>query len=78
MSDMRDERGGVSTYLTEAEAKEFHKIFIVSFLAFTAVAVVAHVLVWMWKPWLQNTADASALLSHGAAVAQAAITTLLA
>ncbi len=52
MSDMRDDRSGMATYLTEAEAKEFHKIFVSSFLAFTAVAVVAHILVWMWKPWL--------------------------
>jgi light-harvesting complex 1 beta chain len=38
--------------LTEAEAKEFHRIFIGSFLLFTIVAIVAHVLVWMWRPWL--------------------------
>ena len=38
--------------LSEAEAKEFHKIFVTSFLIFTAVAVVAHVLAWMWRPWL--------------------------
>ena len=29
--------------LSEPEAKEFHKIFVTSFLAFTAVAVVAHI-----------------------------------
>ena len=49
---MSDNREGIGTYLTEAEAKEFHKIFMSSFLGFTAVAVVAHVLVWMWRPWL--------------------------
>ena len=38
--------------LTDQEAKEFHGIFISSFLAFTAIAVVAHILVWMWRPWL--------------------------
>ena len=38
--------------LTEDEAKEFHGIFMKSFLGFTAIAVVAHILVWMWKPWL--------------------------
>ena len=37
--------------LTEAEAKEFHRIFMGSFLLFTIVAIVAHVLVWMWRPW---------------------------
>ena len=53
MSDKRDERFGPGTYLTPEEAKEFHKIFIVSFAAFTAIAIVAHILVWMWKPWIQ-------------------------
>jgi light-harvesting complex 1 beta chain len=38
--------------LTDEEAKEFHSIFVSSFLAFTAIAVVAHILVWMWRPWL--------------------------
>lgn len=38
--------------LSEAEAKEFHGIFVTSFLIFTAIAIVAHILVWMWRPWL--------------------------
>ncbi len=38
--------------LTEDEAQEFHAIFVKSFLGFTAVAVVAHILVWIWRPWL--------------------------
>jgi light-harvesting complex 1 beta chain len=38
--------------LTELEAKEFHKIFVVSFIAFTLIAVVAHFLVWQWRPWI--------------------------
>jgi light-harvesting complex 1 beta chain len=41
------------TGLTDGEAREFHEIFIKSFLGFTAVAIVAHVLAWMWRPWLQ-------------------------
>jgi light-harvesting complex 1 beta chain len=54
MSDLRerDERMGPGTYLTPEEAKEFHKLFIMSFLIFTAVAIVAHILVWNWRPWL--------------------------
>ncbi|WP_442681079.1 light-harvesting antenna LH1, beta subunit [Sphingomonas sp. ASY06-1R] len=47
-----NERMGPGTYLTPEEAKEFHKIFMISFLIFTAVAIVAHVLVWNWRPWL--------------------------
>jgi light-harvesting complex 1 beta chain len=39
--------------LTEGEAREFHKIFVGSFVGFLVVAIVAHILVWMWRPWLQ-------------------------
>jgi light-harvesting complex 1 beta chain len=38
--------------LTEAEARQFHRIFVTSFLVFTGIAVVAHFLVWQWRPWL--------------------------
>jgi light-harvesting complex 1 beta chain len=48
---MANERSSLSG-LTEDEAKEFHGIFVSSFLAFTAVAVVAHILAWFWRPWL--------------------------
>ncbi len=41
------------TGLTEPEAREFHRIFVTSFIIFTAIAVVAHFLVWQWRPWLQ-------------------------
>ena len=58
--DNRDERVGVRTYLTNEEAKEFHKLFIASMAFFTLVAVIAHFLVWQWRPWLQNTVTATA------------------
>ena len=48
---MADDKRSLSG-LTEQEAKEFNKIFVTSFVIFTAVAVVAHVLAWMWRPWL--------------------------
>jgi light-harvesting complex 1 beta chain len=38
--------------ITEGEAKEFHKIFLTSFIAFTIIAIIAHFLVWQWRPWL--------------------------
>lgn len=38
--------------LTDNEAKEFHGAFVTGFIVFTAVAVVAHILAWMWMPWL--------------------------
>ena len=41
---MADNKGSGSSGLTEAEAKEFHGMFITSFIAFTVVAIVAHFL----------------------------------
>ena len=63
MSDIRptDERIGASTYLTEKEAKEFHGIFITSFIVFTVIAIVAHFLVWSWRPWLPGPQGYAAL-----------------
>ena len=46
MADPKQSLSGLS----EDEAKEFHGIFVSSFLAFTAVAVVAHILAWMLAP----------------------------
>jgi light-harvesting complex 1 beta chain len=40
--------------LSEAEAKEFHSIFVTSFFLFIVVAVVAHILAWIWRPWLPS------------------------
>ncbi len=50
MSDMT-QRIGSTSGLTESEAREFHSIFITSFIVFTVIAIVAHFLVWMWRPW---------------------------
>ena len=40
------------TYLTAEEAKDFHKLFMLSFIIFTVIAILAHILVWQWRPWL--------------------------
>jgi light-harvesting complex 1 beta chain len=47
---MSDRKGSISG-LTDEEAQEFHKYWVQGFVGFTAVAVVAHFLVWMWRPW---------------------------
>ncbi|NWG24364.1 MAG: light-harvesting protein [Pseudorhodoplanes sp.] len=49
---MAADRSGSLSGLTESEAREFHSIFVTSFLIFTAIAIVAHFLVWQWRPWL--------------------------
>jgi light-harvesting complex 1 beta chain len=46
------ERTGSLSGLTEAEAKEFHGIFMTSFIIFTIIAIIAHFLVWQWRPWI--------------------------
>lgn len=38
--------------MTEAEAQEVHGWFIRGFSAFVFFAIVAHALVWMWRPWI--------------------------
>ena len=48
---MSDNKMGPGTYLTDAEAKELHKGFVVSMAFFVFVAVIAHFLVWSWRPW---------------------------
>ena len=45
-------RGNSSSGLTDGEAREFHSIFVTSFIIFTGIAIVAHFLVWQWRPWL--------------------------
>jgi light-harvesting complex 1 beta chain len=52
--------------LTEPEAREFHSIFITSFLVFTVIAIVAHILVWLWRPWLPGVRGYSMNLIDGA------------
>ena len=47
----RDEKTDTLTGLTGQEAKEFHRIFMVGFIGFTIIAIIAHFLVWSWRPW---------------------------
>ena len=72
----RDDRVGPGTYLTPAEAKEFHKLFLTSFIIFTIVAIIAHVLAWNWRPWLPGPNGYS--MADHVSVAHAAVTSLFA
>lgn len=38
--------------LSEEEARGFNTAFFASFLGFLAIAIVAHFLVWQWRPWI--------------------------
>jgi light-harvesting complex 1 beta chain len=47
---MADDRTSLSG-LTEAEAKEFHGVLVQSMGFFFVLNLIAHVLIWMWRPW---------------------------
>jgi light-harvesting complex 1 beta chain len=68
---MAEERRDVSlSGLTEGEAKEFHGIFVASFIAFVLVAIIAHILVWQWRPWLAPAASLESIKTAALSVAQ--------
>ncbi|HKJ15870.1 MAG TPA: light-harvesting antenna LH1, beta subunit [Xanthomonadales bacterium] len=48
--------------LSEQEAKEFHRLFMASFIIFTIIAIVAHFLVWSWRPWLPGPEGYAAVM----------------
>lgn len=57
--------------LSEAEAKEIHGYFIQWFMVFLAFAIVAHLLVFFWRPWI--TVEQTSMIEG---VTQAALTML--
>jgi light-harvesting complex 1 beta chain len=65
---MHDEKLGLSTYLTEKEAKEFQTLFVVSMAFFVGMAVIAHFLVWQWRPWFPGTEPYKAGMAMSAPV----------
>lgn len=48
---MTNEKPSSLSGLTANEAKEFHSLFMGSFFGFTLIAIIAHGLVWAWRPW---------------------------
>ncbi len=59
-----DNRSGSLSGLTEQEAKEFHSIFMTSFIIFTVIAIIAHFLVWQWRPWLPGPQGYASLMDN--------------
>jgi light-harvesting complex 1 beta chain len=61
------------TGLTGQEAKEFHRIFMAGFIGFTFIAIAAHILVWMWRPWFPGVGgytEIQGAVQHAAMLAQ--------
>ena len=69
-------RGGSLSGLTEGEAQEFHRIFVQSFIIFTIVAIVAHILAWIWRPWFPGVEGYAALTPESSSAVQYAMTSL--
>ena len=74
---MNDKRGDSLSGLTQGEAQEFHGIFMSSFIGFVIVAVVAHILVWMWRPWLPGVDGYSSSMIDGVKVAASNLMTFI-
>jgi light-harvesting complex 1 beta chain len=70
---MAESRQGSLSGLTDSEAKEFHGIFITSFIVFTIIAVIAHFLVWQWRPWLPGASGYASIVNDAKDVAMAYI-----
>jgi light-harvesting complex 1 beta chain len=62
--------------LSEQEAREFHRLFMVSFIVFTVIAIIAHVLVWQWRPWLPGPEGYTAVTDGLNAVVHSTISLL--
>jgi light-harvesting complex 1 beta chain len=71
------EATGSLSGLTEQEAQEFHAIFMRSFIGFTVVALIAHVLAWLWRPWLPGPEGYAASFLDGATGYAHQITSIL-
>jgi light-harvesting complex 1 beta chain len=53
---MLDKQGLYLGNVSDAEAKEFHNGFMQGFIIWLLVAIVAHYLTWLWRPWFPGTA----------------------
>ncbi|MCR9176708.1 MAG: light-harvesting antenna LH1, beta subunit [Alphaproteobacteria bacterium] len=74
---MNDKRGDSLSGLTAGEAQEFHGFFMSSFIGFVIVAVVAHILVWMWRPWFPGVDGYSSSMIDGVKVAASNLMTFI-
>ncbi|MEM9171602.1 MAG: light-harvesting antenna LH1, beta subunit [Pseudomonadota bacterium] len=70
---MADHGGGSMSGLTENGAREYHKLFMGSTIAYIIVAIVAHFLVWGWRSWFPGEGGYASVMESVAQVA----TTLL-
>jgi len=65
-----------SSGLSDQGAREFHRLFMMSFIGFTIIAIIAHFLVWQWRPWLPSVEGYAAVTDGLNAVAQSVMSRL--
>ena len=69
---MMENKRSTITGLNEEEAREYQSFFVTSTIGYIAIAIVAHFLVWQWRPWFPRVKGYALL--EGAA---ASVTTFL-
>ena len=58
----------LESQLTDDEAKEFHSGFMMMTAGYVVIALIAHFLVWIWRPWF-GPPDSWAMLDKAQEVA---------
>lgn len=62
--------------LSSSEAKAYHSLFMASTIAYVVIAVIAHFLVWQWRPWFPGPEGYASLVDGVQAVANHVVTRL--
>ena len=78
MSGTNLDRNTVRSGLTEGEAREFHRIFMTSFIVFVVICIIAHILAWQWRPWLPGPNGYTTSMLDGARLMASHVTSFLA
>ncbi len=67
------DKAGSLSGLNDDEAREFHRIFVTSFVVFTVIAIIAHILVWQWRPWFPGSEGYTSMLDGVKAAVSSAL-----
>ncbi|MEM9168549.1 MAG: light-harvesting protein [Pseudomonadota bacterium] len=55
--------------ITPTEAQAFHKFFQLNLIIFVGIASLAHLMMWIWRPWIPGEAGWAPVESAAAAIA---------
>ncbi len=66
---------GSMTGMSANQAKEFHRLFMMSTIGYVVIAIIAHFLVWQWRPWFPGVNGyASSVIDSASAVGNQVLT----